>query len=114
MTKQELVKMTGSEEQAEYAMEILLKHIKPDMIRLAVKAELDSINKEIEVLKDEGYAVTCNGHESVCWSKAEKLNGWDLSPEQQAAYDAAYDKCVQVDRLLYRRNRTTDLIAYRR
>ena len=44
MTKQELIKMTGSEEQAAYAMEILLKNCKKPFVEMAIRAEL----KEIE------------------------------------------------------------------
>lgn len=112
MTKQELIEMTGSEEQADYAMQILLKHIKPAFIRAAINAEINSINKEIEALKEEGYAYSGNGYDHASWSKAESLNGWNLTPEQQAAYDAARAKCQQVEHLLYTRNRTTSMIAY--
>lgn len=113
MTMQELITMTGSEEQADYALRVLLAHVKPAMIHAAVKAELDGINREIKALEAEGYAYTCNGMQHANWRKAEELNGWTLTPDQQAAYDAAIAKCQQVEHLLYRRNRTTDLIAYR-
>ena len=44
MTKQELIQMTGSEEQATYAMEILLKNCKESVVRMAIRAELNSID----------------------------------------------------------------------
>jgi len=113
MTMQELITMTGSQDQADFALHILLKHVKPAMIHAAVKAELDTINREIKALEAEGYIYTCNGMQHVCWRKAEELNRWEFTPEQQAAYDAACAKCSRAEYLLYLRNRTTDLIAYR-
>ena len=49
MTKQELIKMTGSEEQAAYAMEILLRNCKKDFVRLAIQAELNKIESQIDL-----------------------------------------------------------------
>ena len=43
MTNQELIKMTGTEEQATYAMEILLKNCKEAFVRMAIQAELNEI-----------------------------------------------------------------------
>ena len=113
MTKAELIKMTGSEEQANYALELLLKSVKPAMIRSAVRAELDRIQEEIEALKAEGIICYYNQTYHVNWGSADRLNGWDLTEEQQAAYDAAWRKCAAADALLYKRNRTESLIAYR-
>lgn len=114
MTMNELIQMTGSEEQANYALQILLGSVKPAMIRSAVRAELDRIQAEIDAMKAEGVIYSCNGYEHVSWNYADKLNGWDLTEEQQAAYDAARKKCAEADALLYRRNRTVSLIACRR
>ena len=113
MTREELVKMTGSEEQADYALSILLKHIKPAFIRSAIHAELQSIETEIQELRDKGIVYSCNGYDHVSWGHADKLNGLFLTPEQQAAYDAAYAECQQADRIIYTRNRTASLTAYR-
>ena len=64
MTKQELIKMTGSEEQAAYAMEILLRNCKKDFVRLAIQAELNKIESQIEAFKEEGiiYEVNHSNH----------------------------------------------------
>ena len=113
MTKIELIQMTGSEEQATYAMHILLNNVKPEFVRMAIKAELASINNEIVGLEAEGYICRANGDYHVNWCKAEHLNGWHLTAEQEAAYEAAYAKCQQADHLLYRRNRTASLLAVR-
>lgn len=112
MTMNELIKMTGSEEQANYAMKILLGSVKPALVRSAIRAELDRIQKEIDMLKEEGVICYYNGHYHVNWY-CDDLRGWDMTEEQQAAYDAARRKCEQADALLYTRNRTQSLIAYR-
>lgn len=113
MTKSELVTMTGSEEQANYALEILLSQVKADFVRMAVNAELKSINAQIKEFQTAGYLVYCNGIYSVNWGKVHKLDGWHLTEEQEAERDKAYAKCQAADSLLYRRNRTLSLIATR-
>lgn len=113
MTKQELIKMVGSEEQANYAMEIVLKNLRPDFIRSVVRLELKSIDQEIQSMKDAGFIVTNNGYDSVNWSKSMRLNGFNISEEQQAEYDKAYKMCSMCDSLLYKKNRTSSLIAIR-
>ena len=37
MTKQELIEMTGSEEQANYTVQIILKQLKPEFVRQCVR-----------------------------------------------------------------------------
>lgn len=111
MTMQELVNMVGSNEQADYAMEIILKSLKPNFVKSVVQAEIESIGRQIQSMKDEGFIVTTNGHDSVNWGKAESLNGWNLSEEQQAAYDDARKKCEHCCDLLYKRNRTVNLVS---
>lgn len=113
MTKQELISMVGNEEQANFALEIVLKNLQPAFIKSVVGLELKEINREIQTMKDAGFIVTRNGHDSVNWGAAERLNGWNLSEEQQAAYDAARLKCEACNDLLYRKNRTTSLLAVR-
>lgn len=113
MEKSELIQMTGSEEQANYAMKILLKQVKPEFVHSVIKAELAEIEAEIKALEAEGYVVMVNGSYSANWGKAMALDGWNLSPEQEAAFDAAWNKCSKVEALLYRRNRTISLIAVR-
>lgn len=111
MTKKELVKLVGNEEQAEYVMELVLKNLRPGFIRSTVQIELDAINREIQQMKEAGFIYTCNGSDHVNWGKAEELNGWNLSEEQQAAYDAARNRCSECSSLLYRKNRVTSLLA---
>lgn len=113
MTKQELIEMVGNEEQAAYALEIVLKNLQPGFIRTVVNLELKAIDEEIQKMKGAGFIVTNNGHDSVNWGKAMQLNGWNLSEEQQAEYDKAMDTCANCNSLLYKKNRTISLIAIR-
>lgn len=114
MTRNELTAMTGSTEQTDFAIELLLKHIQPDFIRSVVKAEAAEIEAELKELEAQGYALQRNGGWHANWGKAEELNGWNLTPEQEAAYDAASDACGTVEALTYRLNRVTSLTAVRR
>lgn len=114
MTRNELIAMTGSEERADFAIDILLKQVQPDFVRSAIKAEQAEIKAELEALELEGWAVNSRGSWSANWCKAEKLNGYNLTPEQEAAYDAAWFKCSDVEALTYRLNRVTSLTAVRR
>ena len=119
MTKQELIKMTGSEEQADYAMEILLKNCKKAFVRMAIRTELDEIEKEVKAFEQEGILVKCNGSYHVNWGAAYKVFGdepgaaWHATAEQQAESDAIERRCYEANALLYRRNRTIALIAVR-
>lgn len=113
MTKQELIKMVGSEVQADYALEIILKNLKPSFIRTVVQTELNEVDREINTMEMAGYIVTANGQKRVNWGKAMKLVGWNLSEEQQAEYEEVYKKCANCDSLLYKRNRLISLIAIR-
>ena len=112
MTKQELIKMTGSEEQANYTLEIILKNVQPNFIRKVVEMELDEIDSKIASMEAEEYIVTTNGHKHVDWRKAENLNGWNLTEEQQAKYDEAKKKCIACNNLLYERNRIKDIFYH--
>ena len=111
MTKQELVEMTGSEEQANFALRLLLKSVQPGFVLKAVEMELDEIDSKIASMEAEGYIVTTNGHKHVNWGKAKDLCGYNLSEEQQAKYDEANRKCAACNSLLYERNRVEDIFC---
>jgi len=119
MTKQELIKMTGSEEQADFAMEILLKNCKKDFVRMAIRAELNAIEKEIKTFEEEGVLVMRNGSYSVNWGAPRRVFGdepgaaWHATEEQKAESEAIESRCYEANALLYRRNRTTSLLAIR-
>ena len=119
MTKQELIKMTGSEEQAAYAMEILLRNCKKAFVRMAIQAELDEIDREVKAFEQEGILVKCNSSYHVNWGAAYKVfvdepgAAWHATEEQKAASEAIENRCRDASALLYRRNRTIALIAVR-
>ena len=108
MTMNELIKMTGSEEQANYALRILLKNVKPAMIRSVIRAELDSIQDEIDTMVNDGIIYYCNGSAHVNWGYCEHL-----TDGQEVAYNVARAKCAEADALIYKKNRTESLLAVR-
>ncbi|MGN0999734.1 MAG: hypothetical protein ACI4PO_09300 [Faecousia sp.] len=111
MTINEMTERFGSEENADYVTGILIKNVKPDFIRLALRAEVAEIEAELKTMEQDGWIYSCNGTRHVNWAKADKLNGWNLPPEQEAAYDEARKKCNDASALLYRLNRTTSMLA---
>lgn len=100
MTKQELIEMTGSEEQATFAMEIILKNCKKEFAQMAIKGEVEEINEQIKAFKGDGYIVESNGMEVVNWVH---FNDDGMTDE----------KCFEADGLLYRKNRLIDILAVR-
>lgn len=119
MTKQELIEMTGSQEQATYAMEILLRNCKEAFVKMAIKAEINKINGQIEAFKEEGIIYEANHSYSVDWGAPERVFGnepgayWHATAEQKAEAERLEERCREAEALLYTRNRTVDLIAVR-
>ena len=119
MAKQELIKMTGSEEQADYAMEILLRNCKKAFVEMAIRAELNEIEREVKAFKEEGILYKCNSSYHVNWGVAYKVFGDEpgaaghATEEQKAESEAIENRCRDASALLYRRNRTIALIAVR-
>ena len=117
MTKQELIEMTGSEEQADFAMEILLRNCKESFVKMAIRAELNKIDSQIEAFKQEGIIYEANHSNSVDWGAPERVFGnepgafWHATAEQKAEAERLEERCMEAAALLYRRNRTVDLIA---
>ena len=117
MTRQELIEMTGSEEQAAYAMEILLRNCKKDFVRMAIHAELNKIDSQIEAFKQEGIIYEVNHSNHVNWGKALDVFGnepgayWHATDEQKAESERIEKRCREAEAILYTRNRTVDLIA---
>lgn len=113
MTVKELIEMCGSEEQANFAMNILLKNIKPALVVSSIRAEIAEAEAKIKEFEASGFICTCNGIEHVNWRSAEKLNGFHLTEEQEKLYDDACDKCNEAESLICRRDRLVSLIAVR-
>ena len=95
MTKQELIEMVGSEEQADYAMAIILKNIKRDFVSLCIRAEVKEIETKLQAFIDEGVLYKANGSLHVNWGHKDT------------------SKCYDANALLYSRNRTMSLMAVR-
>lgn len=119
MTWQELKEMTGSEEQASYAMGILLKNCKAPFVRIVIQAELKGIDEEIEAFKKEGIICETNHTNKVNWAAACKAFGdepgafWSANEEQKQEAEKIEERCREAEALLYRRNRTVSLLAVR-
>lgn len=117
MTRQDLIKMTGNEEQATLAIDILLNQIQPDFIKMAIRAELKAVESQITNAEKEGLIVKTNGVYSVNWRKEyEPLNGetvWNATEEQTKEMNTIRDKLYKADALLYRRNRIISLTAFK-
>lgn len=55
MTKQELVEMMGSEENAVYAMLKVLECVKKEFVRSCLKASADNLETQIKLKESSGY-----------------------------------------------------------
>ena len=97
MTKQELIKMTGSEEQAAYAMEILLKNCKKAFVEMAIRAELNEIEKEVKAFEEEGILSRYNGTSSLKWLTWKGISG--LGPTRLISPTSTLKNCGNSSRL---------------
>ena len=95
MTKQELIEMVGGEEQADFALEIVLKNLKKDFVRQCIAAEVKQIEDKIGGYEAEGVIYRANGAKHVDWGRDEQ------------------SKCYDASSVLYKRNRTMSLLAVR-
>lgn len=96
MTKKELIEMVGSEEQADYAMDIVLSQVKKEFVRSAIKSKLAEVEKQMEVLRAEGILYVANGTYHVNWNNDKERN-----------------KQNEGDSLIYLRNRLTSMLVVR-
>ncbi len=74
MTREELIKMVGNEDQADYAMEIILSQIKADFVRSAIKGKLTETENRIKELEAEDVIYTANGFKKVNWNPNKDSN----------------------------------------
>lgn len=105
MTKLKLFERFRNDSDVNYATEILLKHAEWGLVESCIKAELNLVNEKIKELEEQGYIYYLNGTYHTAWSKAENLNGWNLTEEQENAYLEAKEKCYEAESLIYNRNR---------
>lgn len=113
MTRKEIIEMCGSEEQANFAIEILLKDIKPAFIRSCIEAEIKETKKKIDEYERSGFIYNSNSSYGVDWGKPNEFLSLDMSEDEERLYKEARDKCNEADILLYRKNRLTSLITVR-
>jgi hypothetical protein len=96
MTKQDLIKMMGSEDRAEYAMIQVLKVIKPDFIVAALKANKAEAERVYNERKASGYYTEFDGfpedfnviHEELTNPDnplLEKYNNWEKRHWEEAS-----------------------------
>lgn len=55
MTKQELIAKMGNEDRANWVMEELLRNVKPEFIRMMLKAKADNMDEKIKHREANGY-----------------------------------------------------------
>ena len=55
MTKQDLIKMMGDEDNADWAMARILEAVKPDFVVTVLKANADKLEKELKKKEANGY-----------------------------------------------------------
>ena len=96
MTREELIEMVGTEEQADYVMEIILGQVKKDFVKSAIKSKLADTENRIKELETEGYIYTNNGTKKVDWN-----------PNKDR------EKQNEANSLIYIRNRLISMLAYR-
>jgi hypothetical protein len=119
MTKQELLKMVGNEEQVDFAMELLLGSVKKPFVEMAIRSEIDDINTKLVEYRILGIVCERNGFDHVDWSMEYKpfrdagVSAWDAPEALQEESRRIRRHCSDADALLYRRNRCVDLLAVR-
>lgn len=119
MTKQELIKMVGNEDRAEYALNILLKNLKPQFIKMCVENELKEVESKIKEYQEKGYIWLNNGTYAVNWCKPDKQFesrgegwGWTLTEEEQAFLDKEREECGKADYLIKTRNMLNTILYH--
>ena len=96
MTKSELIEMVGTEEKADYVMEIILSQVKKDFVKSAIKSKLAETENKMMELETEGYIYNANGIKKVDWNPNKDSN-----------------KQYEANSLIYIKNRLTSMLAYR-
>ena len=115
MTKDELIKKVGCEEQANFALGLLLKQVKWPLVESAIRAELAEIKAKIEKEEADGFICHANGSLHVNWMKEdEPLDGeslWTASEEKKALCDENRRRLDRCDALLHSLNRVSSLLC---
>lgn len=119
MTREEMIDLCGNKEQADFAEQIVLKNVTRNFVQMCINAELGELNNEIALYVADGIIYKSNGSYQVNWSASDKVYGdepgaaWKATEEQKAEAEQIEKKCADAAELLYRRNRTVQLLAVR-
>ena len=89
MTKQELIKMMGNEDRADWALNLVLEMVKPELVRTAIKVKLQAAEKHYTERETSGYY---EEGEKALRSLPEDFNLWSATPEQEATYQIWEDR----------------------
>lgn len=119
MTRQELVEMVGNEDQANLALELLLKSVRPAMIKTIIHAEIESVNKKLDEYREADFVSHYNGSDHVNWMMENKpyedagctVFNAPVSVNAQSEFNRKL--CEEAEALLYSRNRLTSMICAR-
>ena len=115
MTKQELIQMVGSDEQANMVMELVLKNVKKAFVTTAIKTELEDVYNQIRGMMGRAVVMS-NGSFTVNWGYAYKAysgSAINAPAEEEAEYERRDKECRDADALLYKRNRLISMLAER-
>ncbi|MCD8013278.1 MAG: hypothetical protein LUG99_08900 [Lachnospiraceae bacterium] len=105
MTREELTKQVGGEENAEYAMNLILKNIEPGFIRAILRSEKSAVEYQLKELEAEGFACMVNGSYHTDWGR----ESYDDTPEATEINS----KLSSVEGLIYENNRLAVMMAVR-
>lgn len=94
MTRTELIEKVGDEFQAGLAIDVLLKNVKFDFIRMAINTEFEEVIKEIEDYEERKIIYYVNGSHRVSWNP-----------------DNNKEECRKASNLLSYKNRLISLLS---
>ena len=94
MKKEDLVIMTGSEEEADFLVTLLLDSVKLPFVLSVVHGKIKDVENSLDLLKEEGIVYWANGGYSINW-----------------APDNNKDKCYDAQGLLCDLSRLKGLIS---
>ncbi|MCD7866810.1 MAG: hypothetical protein LUG62_01115 [Clostridiales bacterium] len=102
MTREDLAKMVG-EDNADYAVDIILKNLQPGFIKSVLRSEKNDVEHQLKELEDDGFAYRANGECHVNWSKET----YDDTSEAMEISRKLYS----VNGLVYEKNRLACMMA---
>lgn len=96
MTRKELVEISGSEELADFAVQVLVSNANRDSF---IKAMGDEFDRQEDLIIDfavDGYLHGSKGIVTVRWEKADSLpHGDEATEEENKLYEEELRKCQE-------------------